>query len=155
MKLSEMFRQPINKDDIMPVIRQGIFMSIVGGLLIGSIQLLFYYLFDFSFLWLMLIVFAHLLAKRVRNAYQQYHLLYSIISLFFFIFGYYLFNVSFYIGLFSLQTTLSLDQILYMMNPLLTFQFLNPFTSYFFGVNNLLDVIFFLIGSFYAFRYAK
>jgi len=139
----------------MPVIRQGIFMSIVGGLLIGSIQMLFVYMLQFSLLWLMLFVFAYQLAKRIRYAYTEYHILFSVLSVFFFMFGYYLYYTTLYVGLFSLSMQLALNQILSILNPFIAFQFLNPFSGYFFGVNNLLDVVFFLIGVFYAYRYSK
>ena len=155
MNIFDQFKEPIHKNDIMPVIRQGIFMSIVGGLLIGSIQMLFVYMFQFSLLWLMLFVFAYQLAKRIRYAYTEYHILFSVLSVFFFIFGYYLYNTTLYIGLFSLSMQLELNQILYILNPFIAFQFLNPFSGYFFDVNNLLDVVFFLIGVFYAYRYSK
>jgi hypothetical protein len=155
MSLLSKFKEPLHKNDIMPVIRQGIFMSFVGGLLIGSIQMLFFYMFDFSLLWLMLFVFAYQLAKRVRGAYMEYHILFSVLSVFFFIFGFYLYNTTFYIGLFSLTMELELKQILYIMNPSIAFQFLNPFSGFFFDVNNILDVVFFLIGGFYAYRYSK
>lgn len=155
MNFLNQFKEPIHKSDIMPVIRQGIFMSFVGGLLIGSIQMLFFYMFDFSLLWLMMFVFAYLLAKRIRTAYMEYHIVFSILSVFFFVLGFFIFNSTFYIGLFSLTMKLEIQQILYIMNPAIAFQFLNPFSGYFFDVSNLLDVIFFLIGGFYAYRYSK
>ena len=155
MKFFEQFKEPISKNDIMPVVRQGIFMSFVGGLLIGSIQMLFYYMFEFSLLWLMLFVFAYLLAKRIRKAYVSYHVLFSVLSVLFFILGFYIFNSTFYIGLISLTISMNVQQIMMVLNPLIAFEFLNPFSGYFFDVTNILDVVFFLIGGFYAYRYSK
>ncbi|MCR3906605.1 MAG: hypothetical protein NUK62_06240 [Tenericutes bacterium] len=155
MKLSEMLKEPIQKGDIMPVIRQGIFMSLMGGLLIGSLHLLFTYLFNFSLTWLMLFVLAFLTAKRVKGAYIQYHILYSILTVVFFFLAYYFMSITLYGGLYYLSGITEFKHYASLFNPLIHFQFLNPFTGYFFAVENLFELLFFIIGTIYAYRYSK
>ncbi|MDI6452274.1 hypothetical protein [Peloplasma aerotolerans] len=155
MKFSEMLKEPIQKGDIMPVIRQGIFMSLMGGLLIGSLHLLFTYLFNFSLTWLMLFILAFLTAKRIKGAYIQYHILYSILTVFFFFLAYYFMSITLYGGLYFLSGITEFRHYVSLFNPLIHFEFLNPFTGYFFAVENLFELLFFIIGTIYAYRHSK
>jgi len=130
-------------------------MSFTGGLLIGALHLLFTYLFNFSLTWLMLFVLAHLTARRIRGAYIQYHILYSILSIFFFVLAYYIMSLTLYGGLFYLGNVTEVSFYVMLLNPLPYFNFLNPLTSFFLTVENLFEVIFFIIGTIYAYRYSK
>ncbi|MBU1141885.1 MAG: hypothetical protein KKG64_05105 [Firmicutes bacterium] len=155
MKIIQLFKEPVNKSDLMPVIRQGVFMSIVGGLLIGALHLLIIQVFGFSFLWIMLFIFAFTLARRMHAAYHTYHILYAIIAILTVFITFYLLNVVYYVGLLYMVDSLSITSFSYMLNPLIHFQFFNIFTSGFFSIENLLDVIFFLIVNIYVVRYIK
>jgi len=155
MNLWKRLKEPIHQSDLMPVIRQGIFMSFTGGLLIGAMHLLFTFLFNFSLTWLMLFVLAHLIARRIKNAYIEYHVIYSIISIIFFIIAYYIMSLTLYGGLFYINNIIDPKLYLMLLNPIQYFIFLNPLTTYFLTVENLIEVIFFIIGTLYAYRYSK
>lgn len=155
MSFKHEFSKPIDKQDLMPVLRSGFFMSFTGGLILGLIHFIFTYYFSFSIIWLLLLVLSHLLATRIRQSYQSYHLMYSMISVGFFIFAYYLMNVTMTTGVYIILNLLSVDVIFSILNPLQYFVFLLPLGSYFFMVNNILQIVFFVIGIVYAYRYSR
>lgn len=161
MNIIKKFKAPIYKDDLMPVIRQGIFMSLIGGLLIGALDLFIEQYFGYSLIWMMLFVFGILLARRIRGAYREYHILFAVISVFVVLLTYYLVNVVYLLGIiyiFSYQQNINVplgNYILYALNPLNYFAFLNFFSSAFYQVNNLLNVLFFIIVNIYVVRYIK
>ncbi len=155
MKLIEQMKLPIRKDDLMPVIRQGIFMSFTGGLLIGALHAFFSFQFGFTLTWLMLFILAHLTASRIKRTYSQYHILYSIFSVLFFLLAYYLMSITLNLGLLFLYDALVANFIFQVLNPLQYFRFINPFSQTFFSVDNMLELLFFLIGTYYAYRYSK
>jgi hypothetical protein len=154
-KLIAELKKPLNKKDIMPVIKSGIFMSFVGGLLIGAFHLLFTFSFDFSLTWLFLLILAHLTAKRIKRSYEDYHILYQFMSIFFFLFSFYLMSVTMYMGLFFLYGYSDLSLYLPLLNPIRYFSFLSPFQPYFFELSNLFDIFFLTIGLIYAYIYSK
>jgi len=151
----EKFKMPIDKKDILPVLKSGIFLSVIGGLLIGAFHLLFTYLFRFSLSWLFLIILASLIAKRIKYSYQTHHILYQVISIIFFFFAFYLMSLTMYVGLYFLYGYINISEYIVLLNPLQYFDFLSPFQTYFFTLNNLLDVFFFIIGIIYAYIYSK
>ena len=149
------FNQPVNKKDVLPVLRSGFFMSITGGLIIGALHLLFMYYLDFSLSWLFLLILAHLIARRILQSYQHYHILFSIISVLFYIFAYYLMNLTMMMGIYFISDVFSMEIVRYLINPLLYFRFLNPLASGFFTTSNILDVVFFIVGIVYSYRFSK
>ncbi|MBU1142874.1 MAG: hypothetical protein KKH92_04430 [Firmicutes bacterium] len=155
MKWIDQMKLPIHKDDLMPVIRQGIFMSFTGGLLIGALHAFFTFQFGFSLTWLLLFILAHLTATRIRRSYNEYHILYSILSIFFFLLAYYLMSITLNLGVLFLYDALVPSFIIQVLNPLQYFKFINPFSSQFYSVDNMLELLFFLIGTYYAYRYSK
>src|SRR3989339_1017271 len=94
MDLKHEFKKPIHREDLMPVLGSGIFMSFTGGLIIGVLHLVFMYFLQFSLTWLFMLILAHLIAKRIQSSYQNYHILYSFLSVFFFIISFYLMHVT-------------------------------------------------------------
>ncbi|AUD64932.1 hypothetical protein BK011_04285 [Tenericutes bacterium MZ-XQ] len=156
MGLKQKFQQPIYKDDLIYVIRQVLFMGFTGGILIGALQLLMIYLFNFELTWLMLFVLAFLTARRIKQVIQENHIIYNLLSVLAFILGYYILNITTRVGIFYLLTgSLSNVPVLAILNPIIYFQFLNPLSSTFLQVNNLLEILFFIIGIYYAFQYSK
>ncbi len=149
------FKKHIDKKDLMLVLRSSIFMSITGGLIIGAVDLVFVYFSGLTFTWLFLLILAHLIAKRVSQSYQSYHICFSLISMFFFLFSYYLMNVTMMTGFFFINDALELEVIKYFLNPLPYFRFLNPFSSGFFQTENILDVVFFAVSIVYSYRFSK
>jgi hypothetical protein len=155
MKSSKGFSTFIHRDDLMPVIRQGIFISIIGGLLAGAIQLLLSYMFDLSLQWFMLFVIAYFLAKRIRQTQTIPHIGFQVIAVIFLWISFYIMNVTSLFGLFYVNHVSELSIYLRFLNPLPFFQFLSPFRSSFFNVMNLIEVIFFIASTIYAYRAVK
>jgi len=156
MGLKQQFRKPIHKQDLFSVIYQGLFMAFTGGILIGALLLLMLKLFTFELSWLMLFVLAILTARRIKQATHEKHIIFSIISVLAFILGYYIMNVTAYAGIFYIDEG-SIFKIPFdlVLNPLFYFYFLYPLSSTFLQVRNILEIIFFLIGIYYAFQYSK
>ncbi len=155
MSLKHEFSKPIDKQDLMPVLRSGFFMSFTGGLILGLVHFIFMYYFNFSIIWLLLLVLSHLMATRIRSSYQTYHIIYPFISIAFFLFAYYLMNVTMTSGIYIILNLWSLDVFWPMLNPISYFTFLLPLGLYFFSVNNILQIVFFIIGIVYAYRYSR
>ncbi len=155
MKSSKGFSTFIHRDDLMPVIRQGIFISIIGGLLAGSIQLLLSYTFDLSLQWFMLFVIAYFIAKRIRQTQVIPHIGFQVIAVIFLWFSFYIMNVTSLMGLLYMNYVSELSIYLRFLNPIPFFTFLNPFRTSFFSVMNLIEVIFFIASSIYAYRALK
>jgi len=151
------FREPIYKDDLMPVIRQGIFMAFIAGILMGAVQLLFSVLFSLEFSFLLFIVIAFLISRRVKQTYSRYHILYQIIAVFAFVLAYYLMRVTNLIGVFYIQNlnNIIVEYWRVILDPNRVFYFLNPFSNIFFELEVILQLIFFMIGVFYTFIRSK
>lgn len=156
MNIKQQFSKPIDKRDLLAVIRQVLFMSFVGGLLIGALQLLLVIRFDLDFTWLMLFILAFITARRIKSAVLNPHIVFRLLSILAFILSFYLMNVTVLIGVhYIFYGGLQVSWIFQALNPIPFFYFLYPFSSGFFVVNNLIDVTFFLIGLIYTFIYSK
>lgn len=158
MSLKGKFRQKLYKEDLIPVIKQALFVAFVGGLLIGALNLLFVFLFSFSIVWMLCILMAYFLSKRIRQAYVEYHIVYSFISVIGFILGFYLLNVVSEAGLLFVFNVTNVESYLQLLNPLPYFWFLLPWqwlgsSSVLFKA--LINVLFFGIAIYYAYRYSK
>lgn len=158
MSLQGKFKQPLYKEDLMPVLKQGIFVAFIGGLLIGALNLLITYLAEASFVWILSFIMAYFLAKRIRNAYVQYHIWYSVIAVIGFIIGFYWSNVVSYAGLLFVFNVVEFQAYIDVLNPMPYFAFLAPW-RWFGNLNIFLDYflsfLFFLYSCFYAFNYSK
>ena len=156
MSISNQMKQPFHKVDLIQAIRQGLFMALVGGLLIGSLQVFIAFQFNISLTWLMLIILASLTARRIKQSTYESHIFFSLISVVSFLLSYYLMNVTTNVGLIYLFTgSIKLSSVVDVLNPWLFFSFLNPLSATFFEVNNIIDIVFFLIAMFYAYKYSK
>lgn len=155
MKMMEMFKEPIDKKDLLSVIRQALFMSIVGGLLIGAIHLLVDQIFHISLVWMFLFIFGITLSRRIHDAYKTYHILYPIIAIITILITFYLLNVVYYSGIFYMYEVLNAASLNVILNPLNHFVFLNFLGQGFFTVGNLIDVFFFIVINIYVVRYIK
>lgn len=155
MSYFDELKRPIHKGDLMPVIRQGIFMSFTGGLIIGAVQLVMLFTMDFTLTWIFLFLLSMMTAKRIRDAFQSYHVIFSILSVVFFMLAYYFMSLTTYTGLNFIMGYGEISDYISLLNPFIYFQFLNPLNGYFFSVENILQLVFFLIGTIYAYRYVK
>lgn len=157
MNFMKAFKKPIYRDDLMSVIRQGIFMFFITGILVGAIRLLLEETFNVNLSLIYNIVMAAFIAKRIKEAYGNEHILYSIFAGFFYILAFYLASITYYVGFFYIYEPelLSMSSLLFIMKPVFTFYFLNPFSGFFFELNVILELIFFVIGLAYAFIRSK
>jgi len=155
MKSSKGFSTFLHRDDLMPVIRQGIFISIIFGMLAGAIQLLLSYMFDLSLQWFMMFAIAYFLAKRISQTQLISHIGFQVFAVIFLWFSFYIMNVTALFGLFFVNHVSELSIYLRFLNPIPFFTFLNPFRASFFNVMNLIEVIFFIASSIYAYRAVK
>ncbi|PKK96995.1 MAG: hypothetical protein CVV58_03515 [Tenericutes bacterium HGW-Tenericutes-3] len=155
MNIIDKFKAPINKQDLISVIRQAVFMSVIGGLLVGAIHLFITQVFQLSLLWMLLFVFGLYLARRIKNAYGTYHILYAVIGILAIFVTYYLVNIVYLTGFLYMIDALSTSSLSYISNPLAYFTFLNVFKSGFFEITNILNVIFFILVNVYVVRYLK
>lgn len=148
-------KKPIYKQDLMPVIYAGFFISITGGLIAGVMHMLFMSAFQFSLLWLFMLVIAHLLSRRIMKSYQSYHILYSILSVIFFIFAYYIMQVTWSSGVYFVSGYFNFKIFMSLLNPIYYFSFLFPWRSGFFYIENILNIVFFIVGMVYSYRFSK
>jgi len=155
MKLIEMFKEPIDKHDLISVIRHAVFMSIIGGLLVGAIHLLITQVFQISLLWMLMFIFGLYLARRIKNAYQKYHVIYAVIAIVAIFITYYLVNIVYLTGFLYMINALTLTTFSSYLNPFSYFTFLNVLSTGFFKVENILNVIFFILVNVYVVRYVK
>lgn len=155
MKLIEKFKEPINKHDLMLVIRQGVFMTVIGGLLVGAMNLFIEQFFGITLIWMMLFIFGLYLARRFKEAYTNYHIIYSVIAIVVIIVTFYLSKVVYFAGYLYMNDVLTVTSLSYFCNPVLHFSFLNVFQASFFEVTNILNVIFFILVNVYVVRYVK
>lgn len=155
MSLKQQMKMPIHKDDLMPVISTGFFTALTGGIIIGAVHLMLLLYSPISLNWILLFIASTMMAKRIRQSYQIYHVLYAIIGIFFYVLTYYVMNITSYIGFYFIRGVTDVSFFGFLLNPLFYFQFLNPLSGFFMTVENLITVIFFLIGAVYTYRYIK
>ena len=151
-KLKQAFKKPIDQKDLKRVIYQTFFIAIVMGLLVGSIRTLIYFQTKYDFTWLLLFVSLYYISKRIKEAHFQSHILYQILAIFSFILTFYLSGVITNIGFYYVVSGNIPSYIVDFLNPITYFQFLNPFITSFYKINNIIDVVFFLICNYYVFK---
>ncbi|TNF08774.1 MAG: hypothetical protein EP317_02350 [Bacillota bacterium] len=153
----KLFNKPIHREDLLPVIQSGIFIAIVSGLLVGAIKLMVEETFGLYLQLIFTVVIAFYIARRIKNAYQEYHIVYSIIGIFAYIIAFYIMNVTYLIGFFFMRNidVFSWELLRIILNPLYSFSFFDVRSPLFFEIENILELIFFLVGSIYTFIKTK
>ena len=151
------FKKPIHRGDLVPVIQSGIFIAIVSGLLTGAIKLMVEEAFGLSLQLFFLVILAFYIARRIKNSYQSYHILYSIFTVISFVLAFYIMNVTYLFGFFFMRdfNVFQVELIKIVLSLRYSFQFLDITSPQFFKLNNLLELIFFLVGAIYAFLKSK
>jgi hypothetical protein len=148
-------QQPLEKHELFTVLRLGFITSFSGGLLIGAFTLVTTYLYDFQLYWIMFILLARYLANRIRDSYQEKHDLYPILSVLFWSLAFYLMFSTYYLGILYMADSINMENIGFALDPQRHFRFLWPLQSGYFQVNNLLDVLLFVLNVVLAYRFAK
>jgi hypothetical protein len=155
MSSKSQFRIFIHREDLMPVIEQGILISCFGGMLIGAIQLLLSYMLNLSLQWLLIFMIAYVIYRRFKVTQLSSHIGFQILAVLFLWIAFYIMNVTSVYGLFFVNSVSDVSIFLRFLNPLPYFSFLNPLRSSFYGVMNAIEVIFFIAATFYAYRSVK
>ncbi|MDY0210999.1 MAG: hypothetical protein RBQ91_06320 [Acholeplasma sp.] len=125
-------RQPLIKGDLRQFLIEGILSSVIFGAFIGALDfyLTFYFqsiLSIFTFL-----IFYYFVSNRLFRSFNQYHIIYSILAVFFLLVGVYMMGLT--SQLFYLQVvTGNLGLYHKFLNPLLYFEFIWKW-SFDFGV---------------------
>jgi hypothetical protein len=153
----KLFNKPIHREDLLPVVQSGIFIAIVSGLLVGAIKLMVEETFGLYLQLIFTVVIAFYIARRIKNAYQEYHIIYSIIGIFAYIIAFYIMNVTYLIGFFFMRNidVFSWELLRIILNPINSFSFFDVRSPLFFEIENILELIFFLVGSIYTFIKTK
>lgn len=140
-KLLNLFKQPIYKDDLKNVLLYGSLNMLFFSALAGALQYFAYISLGLGFS-LLIYLISYMIGKEIKERTYSYHILYSVLSVIFFIVGYIIYNVSFYSFL-THDPIVSLQYIFASGNFIdLVFPFLN-FTSYSgaYVINYILDII--------------
>ncbi len=155
MSSNHRFKNFIHRDDLMPVIEQGIIISFFGGLLIGAIELLLSYVLNMSFQWLLLFLIAYALYQRFKRTMYSGHIGFQILAVLFLWISFYIMQLTSLYGFFFVNGVTDITLYLRFLNPLVHFTFLNPLNLSFYRLMNVIEVIFFIAASFYAYRSVK
>jgi hypothetical protein len=153
----KLFNKPIHREDIMPIIQSGIFIALVSGLLTGAIKLMVEETFGLYLQLIFTVVIAYYIARRIKNAYQDYHILYGIIGVISYIIAFYVMNVTYLFGFFFMRNinVFSWELLRLILNPIYSFSFFDVSSPIFFEIENILELIFFLVGAIYTFIKTK
>ena len=84
----EELKKPLIKSDLKGFIIEGFLASIVAGAFIGAFEFYFEFVFDSILSIFGFIIFYYFLSSRLYKSFSQYHILYSILAVFFFILWY-------------------------------------------------------------------
>ncbi len=90
-KLKNNFKEEIHKEDIKSVLTNGLITMLLYSTLLGLINIALILIFEFQLTFLIFIL-GIFLAKRIKESYINYHILYPIISVIFLLIGLLLFN---------------------------------------------------------------
>ena len=94
-RLRNLLKEPIYKDDLKNVLLYGSLHMVLFGVLAGALQFFANAYLGLGFS-LLLYLIAYMIGKEIRDRTFNYHIVYSMLSVLFFIVGYIIYNVSFY-----------------------------------------------------------
>lgn len=116
-------KQPIIKSDLIRFLTEGLLSSVVFGAFIGALNFYLENVFQSILSIFTFLIFYYFVSNRLYRSFNQYHILYSILAVFFLLFGIYVMGVA---GVaFRLQVIFnSLNGLQYALNPLLYFDFI-------------------------------
>lgn len=116
-------KQPIIKSDLMRFLMEGFLGSIVFGAFIGAVDFYLTVYFQSILSIFTFLFFYYFIANRLFKSFNQYHILYSILAIFFLMFGVYMMGLVGQLFYLQIQTG-SLVFFKNFLNPLLYFDFL-------------------------------
>lgn len=140
-RLLNQFKEKIYTDDLKRVILYGGLYAIVFGILAGALQFVAYSFLGIGFSLLIYLV-AYMIGREIKNRIFNYHILYSVIGVLFFIIGFFLYNISLW-SFVSHNVSIGFNFVFSAMGMKYSvFEFLN-FNTYN-GINifyNIIDII--------------
>ena len=140
-RLINLFKEPIYKDDLKRALLYGSINMLLFGVLAGALQFFANAYIGIGFSLLVYLI-AYMIGKEIRDRIFTYHITYSILAVVFFLAGYILYNISYYVFI-SRDLSLAVHYVLSWSGmKYLVFGFLN-FKTYV-GVDilyNILDLI--------------
>lgn len=146
------FKETIYKDDLRRVLLNGFIQMLLFSILAGALQ---YFLGEFlsvSF-GILVYLFAFMIGMKVRDSFFSYHILFPIISIIYFLIGYFIYYLALYTFLFhdivlALSYLFNWDGISYIIFGFLNFKTYNDGRVIF---NNIMDILIFVIGFYTAY----
>lgn len=140
-RLLNLFKQPIYQDDLKRVLMYGSLNMLAFGVLAGALQFFANSYLGIGFS-LLIYLIAFMIGKEIRERTFNYHILYSVLSVVFFIVGYVIYKISYYSFLthdpiLSLQFIFSSHGFKAAVLPFLN---LSSYTGIY-AFNNVLDIL--------------
>ena len=96
------WRQPIYKNDVRTVIIFGLTATILGGILTGLIDATLANLFGLGISFSLLLN-SLIIGFSVKKGYEEYHILYPVLALGFFVLALIISQLSFYVGIYGIE----------------------------------------------------
>ncbi|CCV66062.1 MAG: hypothetical protein RBQ95_05305 [Paracholeplasma sp.] len=145
-------KQPIDKSDLKGFIIEGFLASIVFGAFIGAFEFYFEAVFDSILSIFGFVIFYYFMSSRLYKSFREYHILYSILAVFFLLFGMY---VTGFTKMMFLQKLLIGDvlDVIGFLDPRLYFSYLYLYSTNSMVIfNNLINTLFTIIVSVMLYR---
>jgi hypothetical protein len=152
------WKQEIYKDDLLPVIGNGLLFAVIGGILAGLLDFLCNLIgLNISF---GLIIISYFVGSRVNKSYYSYHILYPTLTIIFMLIGLLFSDLSYLFCMFrSFDIFLNFIKPMFLLNilispisnvirSLISFNILDLFI-------NLFNLVVYIFAFIYAYRLAK
>jgi hypothetical protein len=152
-RLVNQFKEKIYKDDLKNCILYGLLNMLLFSILAGAVQFFANAYLGIGF-GLLVYLIAYMIGKEVRDRIYSYHILYSILSVVFFVIGYFIYNISYYAFLthnvlLALQTIFSANGMINIVFSFLNYRtYLIPMAALY----NVLDILIIVFSIITAYR---
>ena len=141
-RIINLFKEPIYKDDLLNAVVYGLLHMVLFSILGGAIQFFVGVNLGVTFS-IVIYMVAYMIGKGIADKISTYHILYSLLSVIFFVFGYLIYKASFYAFvtrdiMLSIKFIFSFEGV---MTILLSFLNINSYSGI--GIiYNIIDIIF-------------
>lgn len=155
-KLKNKFKEKIYIDDLKRVLAYGFLNMLLFSVLAGALQFFAYSYLHLGF-GILVYLFAFMIGKKISESFFNYHPLYPLLAVLFFIIGYFIYNITLYVFMCHnfVQGVRYIFEYAGIMNTILAF--LNPltYTSALGIFNNIMDILIILFGLATAYELPK
>lgn len=146
------FKQPIQKQDLRSFLIEGFLASIVFGAFIGAFEFYFDFVFDSILSIFGFIIFYYFLSNRLYRSFSDYHIIYSILAVFFLLFGLYVTGIT-KLVFFQRYLLGDIYEFIGLLDPRLYFSYLYSYSLSFEVIfYNLINTLFTIIVSVMLYR---